>query len=81
MDSDAVREEFFCGRWRCCEGEAIVEISLDAVDEIQQDGSAGWNLQWEVVVCVRGLEIDDDASFWAWHMRFIWLSRSDPHAV
>jgi len=50
MDSDAVREEFFCGRWRCCEGEATVEISLDAVDEIQQDGSAGWNLQWEVVV-------------------------------
>jgi hypothetical protein len=46
------------GRWRCCECEAMV--GRDAVDGIQQDRSAGWNLQWEVV-CERGLEIDDDA--------------------
>jgi hypothetical protein len=40
------------------------KFGRDAVDGIQQDRSAGWNLQWEVVVRVRGLEVDDDASFW-----------------
>jgi hypothetical protein len=59
----------------------MVEIGRDAVDGIQQKRSAGLNLQLEVVVCGRGLEVDDDASFCVWHMRFIWLSRSDPHAV
>jgi hypothetical protein len=41
----------------------VVARGCDAVDGVQQDRRAGWNLQWDVLKSGRGLEVDD-ASVW-----------------
>jgi hypothetical protein len=58
----AVERDSFCGRWWFCVCEAIVEMGCGAVDDFQQDRRAVWNLQWDVLVSGRGLEVDGDAS-------------------
>jgi hypothetical protein len=42
--------------------EAIVERGCDAVDDVQQDRRAVWNLQSDVLGSGRGLGVDDNAS-------------------
>jgi hypothetical protein len=53
----AVGREFLCGRWWFCVCEAMVESGCDAVDGVQQDGCAAWNLQWDVVVGGSGWKL------------------------
>ena len=66
-DPIGVERDSFCGRWWFCVCEAIVERGCDAVDNVQQDRRAVWNLQSDVLGSGHGLGVDDNASVW-WNL-------------
>lgn len=51
-----------------------MESGRDAVDAVQQNKRAGWNVQWDVEVGGSGLEVNDDARFW-WSGTNKWKER------